>query len=336
VNNADDIREQAARWVTRVDSDQLSVEQRLAFDTWLHADPRHHASYVSQLRLWKRLDQLAKLRGCEPWAAQKREPFRERHRMLVRNASLAAGLAAVATVSFLVWHSLSGSGWSTYRTGRGALQDVTLVDGTKVLLNTDTEVEARITGSQRTVHIVRGEALFKVIHDKRPFMVRVGEYAIRDLGTEFSVRLREDSRVDILMRDGRVEVDRVTLGPDGRVISLTRVAELSAGDALTLNAGGGHLSHLLPREEVDRRLAWTTGHLVFAGETVEDALAEFNRYNLRQLRVSDAGVAGWHVGGRFVTTDPQGFVSVLERMYPLRAVVAKDSGNVMLVRRDAH
>jgi transmembrane sensor len=336
VNNADDIREQAARWVTRVDSDQLSVEQQSELDSWLKADPRNHASYVTHLRVWKRLDRLATLRGCEPWAEKKREPFRERHRILVRNASLTAGLAAVATVAFLVWHSLSGSGWSTYRTGRGALQDVTLVEGTKVLLNTDTEVEARITGSQRIVHIVRGEALFKVIHDNRPFVVRVGEYAIRDLGTEFSVRLREDSRVDILMRDGRVEVDRVTLGPDSRVISLTRVAELSAGDALTLDAGGGHLSHFLPREEVDRRLAWTTGHLVFAGESVEDALIEFNRYNVRQLCVEDVGIAAWQVGGNFVTTNPEGFVRALERMYPLRAVVAKDSGNVMIVRRDAH
>ena len=336
MNNADDIGEQAARWVTRVDSDRLSVERHSQLEAWLKADPRHRASYVSHLRLWKRLDRLATLRGCEPWAAKQREPFRERHPMWALNASLAAGLAAVAMVSLLVWHLLSGSGWSTHSTGRGALQEITLADGTKVLLNTDTEIEARITGSQRTVHIVRGEALFKVTHDKRPFVVRVAEYAIRDLGTEFSVRLRDDSRVDILMRDGRVEVDRVSVAPDTRVLSLTKLTELSAGDALTLNAGAGHLSHLLPREEVDRRLAWTTGHLVFAGESVGDALAEFNRYNLRQLCVDDADVVGWHVGGNFVTTNPEGFVSALQRMYPLSSVVAKDSGNVMLVRRDAH
>ena len=335
MNTADDIREQAARWLTRVDSDQLSVDQRSELEAWLKADPRHHASYVSLLRVWKRLDRLVTFRGCEPWATEKHEPFPKRRRMLILNASLVAGLAALVTTAFLVWQSLSGSAWSIHRTGRGALQEVTLADGTKVLLNTDTELEAQITGSQRTVHIVRGEAFFKVTHDKRPFVVRVAGYAIRDLGTEFSVRLHEDSRVDILMRHGRVEVDRVTLTPDPRVISLTPLAELSAGDALTLSGGVARVSHL-PREEVERRLAWTTGHLMFAGESVGDALTEFNRYNVRQLCVDDADVAGWHVGGNFVTTNPDSFVGALVQMYPLRAVVAKDSGNVMLVRRDAH
>ena len=32
-----------------------------------------------------------------------------------------------------------------------------------------------------------------------------------------------------------------------------------------------------------RRLAWTSGRLEFRGETLAEAVAEFNRYNRRQI-----------------------------------------------------
>jgi transmembrane sensor len=335
MESAADIQEQAARWVTRVDSDRFTAEQRAELAEWLIADPRHRASYVALQRVWKGLDRLAAFRGREPWLENRREPFPRRGRRWLMLSGVLGALSALAVTALLLWQALRAPVWVTYRTGLGALQEVMLADGTHVVLNTNTEVQAQITGSRRNVQMVRGEALFKVAHDKRTFEVRVGNYVLRDLGTEFSVRLWKEPRLDVLVRQGRVEVDQLTSGPDSRVVSMTLLTQLGAGESLTLRAGTGRISQLVPAE-VDRRLAWTTGHLVFAGESVADAFAEFNRYNMRQLIVVDPDIAGLHIGGDFLTTQPVSFITALERTYALRGRVAKDSGNVTLVRRDAH
>ncbi len=334
MESAADIQEQAARWVTRIDSDRFTAELQAELARWLTADPRHRASYVAVQRAWNRLDKLSVFRGCEPWL-DRREPFPQRRRQWLIPSGLLGALSALAVAGVLVCQALRAPAWVTYRTGLGALQQVTLADGTDVLLNTDTEVQAQITGSRRSVHVVRGEALFKVAHDKRTFEVHVANYVLRDLGAEFSVRLWKDPRLDVLMRKGRIEVDQLTVGPSSRLGSMTLLTQLAADESLTLRAGTGRISQL-SAAEVDRRLAWTTGHLVFADESLADAFAEFNRYNIRQLISGDPSIAGLRVGGDFVATQPDSFVGALERAYSLRAIVAKDSGNVTLVRRDAH
>jgi transmembrane sensor len=283
------------------------------------------------------MDRLSAYRGCEPWRIRrKRQPFLVRHRTFVMSVALGAAVVGLGVATMLAWQSAQPAVWNTYRTARGALEELTLADGTRVVLNTDSELQAQITGSRRNVRLLRGEALFKVVHDSRAFELRAANYAIRDLGTQFSVRLRGESGLDVLVRDGKVQVDQVTSQEVGTSEpTVAPLAQLSAGDALVLRQEGSRIQKVT-RSEVDRRLAWTTGHLLFAGESVGEAIAEFDRYNFRQLIVGDARIASLQIGGKFDTTNPDSFISALERMYSLRAVVDQDSGNVTLVRRDAH
>ena len=51
--------------------------------------------------------------------------------------------------------------------------------------------------------------------------------------------------------------------------------------------------------------------LVFDG-TLADAVAEFNRYNTRQLLVVDPALANTRVGGRYKATDPDSFAKYLQ------------------------
>ena len=281
------------------------------------------------------MDRLSVYRGCEPWRVRrKRQPFLVRHRTLVLSVALAAGVVGLGVTALLVWQWLQPPVWNTYRTARGALEELTLTDGTSVVLNTDTELQAQITGSLRSVRLLRGEAFFKVVHDARGFEVRASKYAIRDVGTVFSVRLRDEPRVDVLVRDGKVQVGEMSGRGDGKAV-MTPLAQLAGGQALVLRGGTGRIEQL-SRNEVDRRLAWTTGHLLFAGASVGEAVAEFDRYNHQQLVVGDAEIASLRIGGEFDTTNPESFIRALERTYSLRAVVDPNSGNVTLVRRDAH
>jgi transmembrane sensor len=75
-------------------------------------------------------------------------------------------------------------------------------------------------------------------------------------------------------------------------------------------------------------MAWTTGRLQFRGDSLGEAVDEFNRYNRRQLRLADASLAQLRVGGTFNATDPESFAAALTSAFGLR--VAHDTDAIVL------
>jgi ferric-dicitrate binding protein FerR (iron transport regulator) len=85
-------------------------------------------------------------------------------------------------------------------------------------------------------------------------------------------------------------------------------------------------------EELVERLSWATvqqndGWLVFHGETVQQAAEAFNRYNERQLLAGDVKTARLRVGGKFRTTDLEGFVAALEVTHRVRVARVPAGGD---------
>lgn len=85
----------------------------------------------------------------------------------------------------------------------------TLSDGTKVWINSDSEVTFPVSfvGNSREVY-VKGEAYFEVEHDEEhPFIVHANAVDIRVLGTKFNVAAyEEDEQVVTTLTQGAVEV----------------------------------------------------------------------------------------------------------------------------------
>ncbi|MCS4224652.1 FecR domain-containing protein [Sphingobacterium sp. BIGb0165] len=92
---------------------------------------------------------------------------------------------------------------------KGASFDLTLPDGTKVFLNSDSKINypRKFTGNMRQVRL-EGEAYFEVAHNKeKPFIVKTGTTEIKVLGTKFNVRAypnMEDNLVSLL--EGSVQL----------------------------------------------------------------------------------------------------------------------------------
>ena len=71
------------------------------------------------------------------------------------------------------------------------------------------EARAGIHHNRRGIDLIRGEALFDVTKDrKRPFVVTAGATQVRAVGTSFSVQLLPDQPVQVLVREGVVEIKR--------------------------------------------------------------------------------------------------------------------------------
>lgn len=120
--------------------------------------------------------------------------------------------------------------YNTLNVPRGGEYITTLADGTKVWVNSDTEIRFPVafTGITRDVY-VKGEAFFKVKHNKsKPFIVHTGNVKTRVLGTSFNVMsYAEEKNTEITLVEGKVNVKAgkenktITPGKQIRVLKST-------------------------------------------------------------------------------------------------------------------
>jgi transmembrane sensor len=292
------IMEAAAALFARVQSGSAAPAE---VEAWLDASPAHAAAFARVEAAWERAERLNAL----PRLAEAPQPaFLPTRRMA---AALAVGVIGAGT---------AGAWLLTRRpvemTARGEHRTVSLPDGSRVELNTDSRIAVAYSETRRDIVLTRGEALFDVAKDPaRPFVVRAGQAQVRAVGTAFNIRLR-DKLVELTVTEGVVAVD-------DRAAGRARVRKVSEGKGAMIATGAVAEVDLDP-EVLRRRLLWRDGVVEFEGDTLEQAAAEFNRYNDRRLVVADPQVASIRVGGRFGTHEVDRFLTALQAGFPVRAV----------------
>jgi transmembrane sensor len=197
------------------------------------------------------------------------------------------------------------SGGSAFRTAVGAVAAVPMSDGSKVTLNTDSQIRISVTGRERRVSLGRGEAFFEVAKDpKRPFVVVAGHCRVVAVGTQFSV-WREADEVRVVVTEGRVRVERNdTPTRDDPTTEVSAGSIAHAGDA-------GVLVEHKRLGEVEETLGWRRGFLFFHDLPLGEAVAEFNRYNRARIVIDSPDIAAIRISGSFRSTNVSGFVHLL-------------------------
>lgn len=229
---ADAILDTAIGWHVRQET--MAAEDWHAFVAWLEADPRHAAAFDAVS-----LDD-ARRHPAMPVAANDDAPVR-------RWGWIAGGVAAAAALVLAVPALRPAAGDARYDVSAQAPRTERLADGTEIAMATG----ARMTFDRDDARYARldaGRATFRVVHDAdRPFELRVGAWAIRDVGTVFTVT-RAPRRLDLAVSEGVVLFD-----PAGAAV------KVGAGHALTIGDGDG--APVLTAHDPDRHRA-----LRFAGQ----------------------------------------------------------------------
>jgi transmembrane sensor len=309
--NAEDIYATAAEWVVRKDRAELSVAQQAELQGWLEADPRHLGAFVRAEAAWLQLDRARAL-GLAPPSTGRRRKFAITLRAKVISA-LAASILLAVGIAF--WNP-----GTTYETQPSEIRKVRFEDGTVVAMNGGTELHVVMSRRGRHVHLDRGEAWFQVAHDRsRPFVVDGGGGSIRAVGTAFSVT-RHGTSTELRITEGVVAAKASTFGPEVPIPAGTR-ALLSNGFMSTETLGV---------ETLNRELAWRDFEIALAGDTLREAVAQFNRYNVRKLEIIGPGLAEARVVGWFRLDDPDAFARAVSLTLGAR-VVASDN-RIELVR----
>jgi transmembrane sensor len=319
-----EIDEEAAAWIWRMESGSASGVDPEGFEAWLRQDPRHRRAVDELSKVWGALDGLARSQQraetLPPLTATEPRPAALHRRPLWFAA--AAGL--VAAIAAAIWFG-KGSETQVLATAVGQHRSAVLADGTIVSLNTNTIVETNIGRHSREIYLRKGEAHFEVAPDRsRPFLVHAGDAVVQAVGTEFEVRVRTDRHVDVLVTEGRVEVQPDAPSPEARVTTnghdasaaVASIRAVSAGEALSTATTNYPVIPVSP-EQLSSQLAWREGAVVFDSEPLAEAIAEIQRYTDSPIIISDPGIATLPVGGRFKTDDLQGFLDGLQAALPV-------------------
>lgn len=304
------IADQAAEWATQIDLRQIDPDTHEPLRSWLDGDPRRRGALLRAEAALSFIDRSRALAGVVP--KPRPRPIWVRRKWLFASAALAASFIGLS-----LWVTAPHS----YETTIGEIRQVPLSDGSLVAINTQSAVEVDMKPSLREVMLTRGEAWFKVAHDeRRPFVVSAGRIRIRAVGTAFSVR-RHDDGADVQVTEGVVET--WTTGEEDRKV---RVA---AGSKAFVAEYEPPKTTEAPAE-IERSLAWRDGQIALEGETLDQAVAQFNRYNLKKLVIADADLAQEKLVGQFRATEPNTFA---EAIVTTLGATIKQSGDTIQLSR---
>lgn len=298
----DQIEQEAAEWFARLNRLSISTQALEEFQAW-RQDPLHDAAYERIEALWSAAGRLREHPDTarDVAAALARGARRQRWS---RSAKIAAGVLVLAATGALTLGIAFERG-RPLTTGVGEQRLVSLDDGTKVRLDTDTRLRVRLTGDARQIVLERGQAFFDVAHDaSRPFVVRAGDQSVRALGTRFEVR-REGEVVRVTLVEGAVEVK----GED-------QARRLAPGEALAARAGALEAPR---RVDLAAATSWTSGRLVFRSTPLAQAVAEVNRYSDGKVVLDTPQLKNVPVSGVFDVGDTRAFVAAVSDLFALEA-----------------
>lgn len=295
---------QAAQWLVLMHSGEMTEADHQACERW-------RASHADHELAWQRAALVSKKFGLVP--SKVGVP-------VLRNAAAMNRRSAIKTLTLLI--SAGPVAWTAYRvapwqewaanehTATGEQREITLADGTRLLMNTATAVDIAFDDNTRRIYLRSGEIMVTTAKDSaampRPFIVESKQGSMRALGTRFIVTQNSDtSRVAVT--EGAIEVTPRN-NESGAFI-------VGAGEQANFNSEAGVLQTIDPHAD-----AWTTGVLYAEKMQLSEFIAEVARYRLGILRC-DPAVADLRVSGAFQLRDTDAVIKALVASLPIRATL---------------
>jgi transmembrane sensor len=222
-------------------------------------------------------------------------------------------------------------------TAIGDYRRLPLSDGSTLELNTATEVRYRLSERVRLLDLTTGEARFRVAHDpSRPFVVFAADTVVRAVGTEFTVRIRDNGKVDVVVAEGVVAVSHREREGVVRELLYRLKVPLAGGTPVpekkmvTDDRGRFYVAEMT-RAKIEARDAWRSNLLVFEDMPLSQIVDEFNRYNRQKLEIAGSALGTRRMGGRYQPRDVERFLQNLSMVVSIR--VAAEEGKSGPVRR---
>lgn len=163
--------------------------------------------------------------------------------------------------------------YNTLTIPRGGQFYLVLSDGTKVWLNSDSELRYPVTfanNTSRKVELLYGEAYFEVSpstqNNGTHFLVATQSQEVDVLGTEFNIRaFKEDSFIETTLVNGKVAIK-----------TADNTSNLTPGYQSTLDKGTNAMS--IAKADVNNIISWKDGLFSFKNMALKDIMTVLSRW----------------------------------------------------------
>lgn len=360
MDNKEEIKATARRWLLRLSLESPTEHERAQFAAWRAQDPRHAAAYERFESIWQDAATLTELAPLARMPSCRGTWWQRLHASLVIHPLRWAGSAGVAVAITAVgfWFLLAPTRYATYSTGIAEVRAIHLSDGSEVTLGARSSLTVAFRHHERRVNLMSGVAFFSVVKNPScPFIVRVGDEEVRDVGTQFEVR-REPAGIRVSVIEGAVEVMRVPerAREAGGEAARTTLRAAQAPRAMVRNrvaivpivltANGSAEAHVLtagrqitvgldgaiPDPQVMPSVqpaAWRYGRLVYVNAPLKDIIADANRYSREPIEIADERVANMRVSVTYPSDQVEQMVSALAHGLSLEVERRKGGGTVL-------
>ena len=298
---------EAATWLARHDAGTIDEKRFLA---WRDASPEHAIAFTRALAVWNE--------------AGARAGVSVESRFTRRRAAAAIGGMALVGLLGAGGFTTRAYAWNSASSKVGECKRVVLPDGSRAMLNTDSELQWRFSSTERSLWIVRGEVGLELVGGSPAQIHGLDRIASLSQG-RFNVRL-EGAAMDVTVLAGKAAAMRA---PKAEALIAAAAAVAAPSEGLLLSAAAPSVREASP-QRLAATVAWQQGEILFDNEPLQTAVREYNRYLTGKIVIADPDLTGIPVGGRFTSTDPADFLSALELGLGVRATAS--NGGFVLTR----
>ena len=360
---------QAGEWLLDMKCSAVSPEALDEFNTWMSDDDTHSDKMDLVESVWNALDVLEDdpmtvktvQESIEKEQSGSKRRWLDRLHLNLPKFRYAAAAAVTVLVMGALWLARSGAPLPVdHQTGISEQRMIYLADGSTAHLDTQTAISIWYDENLRRVELREGQALFSVAHEtERPFVVTVGDAAVRALGTEFNVRKKGSGRIAVSVASGRVQVGRkaeilrmdrredmpasvpgtVEKTESARSIADFLPAEpprlamevVESGQQVIFDAS--QTTHHVKAVEVHRVSAWQEGRLDFQDASLTEVIDELNRYLETPMVIGDPALADVTISLFFKIKDRKDFLNTLEKVIPIASRTTAD-GRIIIYGKE--
>ncbi|MGC4097116.1 MAG: FecR family protein [Nitrospira sp.] len=303
------LMQQATDWFVRLGASNVTSDERLEFDRWRRQSEAHEQAFHEVTSLWGEAELEAATRNTRSSLGE--FPCRPRLRYAWGRGAAAAVL--LVCLSWLAYESMGERWQADFSTVTSEQRTVELPDHSMALLNTDSAIAIDFSGNNRTVRLLRGEALFTVqSNPDKPFIVQSGAVRARAVGTAFAVRVNGH---DVAVTVTRGLVDVASNGVPGPAVRLEQGQQILVGE---------HGVGTVHEVDLSMAMAWSRGQLVFMRTALADVLEEVRRYYPGYVLLWSSDAKQLPVTGIYKVSDPIRIMNILAESLHLKLTRLSD------------
>jgi len=278
-------------------SGDVSDKDRVMMNDWRSESPENEVIYLESLKAWEAMILLSEMEQFNSFEALRKVNAKI---SLPQSAKWWIKLQRVAAILMLPLLLYSGYltiqnharnnpqeqvMMQTISSRQGMVTQFALADGTKVWLNSGSELQfpSRFNGGKREV-MLKGEAFFEVTrNEKQPFRVNANELKVEVLGTSFNVvSFDDDTQSEVVLVSGKVALS----SENGQIVK--EYGNMIPGQRAIYHKEAQKV--ITEEVDVEKYIAWRDGNLIFQDDSMEDVVKRLSRWFNVEITIKDSEI----------------------------------------------